>query len=118
VAEVLRYARRKLDLARRAPRESRLFAGEVLRGAPHLRAVLAGPLAALVADKARVLEAWMDEGRLARHPPEHLIFSVWALTQHYADFDAQVRAVLGPARDPFAEAAPFLDALFARLVAP
>lgn len=118
VAEVLRYVRRKLDLARDFPRESRLFAGEVLRGAPHLRAVLAGPLAALVAEKARVLEAWMDEGRLARLPPEHLIFSVWALTQHYADFDAQVRAVLGPQRDPFAEAGSFLDALFARLVTP
>lgn len=118
LAEVLRYARAKLRLSRAMPRESRLFAGEVLRGAPHLRAVLEGPLRALVADKAALLLAWMDEGRLARVPPTHLVFSVWAITQHYADFDAQVRAVLGPGHDPYAEAEPFLDALLTRLLRP
>jgi TetR/AcrR family transcriptional regulator len=71
-----------------------------------------------VEDKAAVLERWMDEGRLARVPAKHLVFSIWALTQHYADFDAQVRAVLGEGRDPFAEAGPFLDTLFRRLLAP
>ena len=48
----------------------------------------------------------------------HLIFSIWALTQHYADFDAQVRMVLGPGHDPFAEAGGFLDTLFRRLLTP
>lgn len=118
VAEVLAYVRRKLDLAREAPRESRLFAGEVLRGAPHLGPVLGGRLRALVAEKAAVLAAWMDEGRLARLPPEHLLFSIWALTQHYADFEAQVRAVLGDRRDPFEEAAGFLATLYRRLLPP
>jgi TetR/AcrR family transcriptional regulator len=56
----------------------------------------------------------MDQGRLARVPPEHLVFSIWALTPHYADFDTQVRAVLGEGRDPFAEAGPFLETLFRR----
>jgi TetR/AcrR family transcriptional regulator len=60
----------------------------------------------------------MDEGRIARVDPVHLIFSIWALTQHYADFDVQVRAVLGPGHDPFAEAGGFLDTLFARLLTP
>jgi TetR/AcrR family transcriptional regulator len=51
--------------------------------------------------------------------PVHLIFSVWALTQHYADFDVQVRAVLGPEEsDPFPEAGRFLETLFRRLLAP
>jgi TetR/AcrR family transcriptional regulator len=118
VAEVLAYVRRKLELARDFPRESRLFANEVLRGAPHLTEVLGGELARLVEDKAAVLERWMDEGRIARVPAKHLVFSIWALTQHYADFDAQVRAVLGEGRDPFAEAGPFLDTLFRRLLAP
>ncbi len=95
VDEVLAYVRRKLELSRDFPRESRLFANEVLRGAPHLTEVLGGDLAALVDEKAAILGRWMDEGRLARLPPEHLVFSIWALTQHYADFDIQVRAVLG-----------------------
>ena len=54
--------------------------------------------------------------RFAPGDPHHLIFSVWALTQHYADFDAQVRAVLGPDRDPFDEADVFLTHLFTRLL--
>ena len=118
LAEVRGYVRAKLALARDFPRESRLFAGEVLRGAPHLAPVLGGRLAALVDDKARVLQAWMDDGRLARVPPKHLLFAVWALTQHYADFEAQVRAVLGKGHDPFDEAGPMLDMVFARLLAP
>jgi TetR/AcrR family transcriptional regulator len=116
--EILAYVRRKLDLARDFPRESRLFAGEMLQGAPRLRAVIEGDLRLLVADKAQVLTGWMDQGRIARVDPVHLIFAIWALTQHYADFDVQVRAVLGPGHDPFAEAGRFLDTLFTRLLQP
>lgn len=116
--EVRHYVRRKLELARDFPRESRLFANEILQGAPRLTSVIAGELKALVDDKAAVLAAWMDEGRLARVPPQHLIFSIWALTQHYADFDVQVRAILGAGHDPFAEAGEFLDTLFGRLLQP
>lgn len=118
VDEVLAYVRRKLDLARDYPRESRLFAGEIIQGAPRLAEVIETDLRALVEEKAAVLRAWMDEGRIARVDPVHLIFSIWALTQHYADFDAQVRLVLGPGHDPFAEAGSFLDTLFRRLLEP
>jgi TetR/AcrR family transcriptional regulator len=116
--EILAYVRRKLDLARDYPRESRLFAGEILQGAPRMRAAIEGDLRRLVTDKATVLTGWMDEGRIARVDPVHLIFSIWALTQHYADFDVQVRAVLGPGHDPFAEAGSFLETLFSRLLEP
>ena len=116
-AEILGYVAKKLDLSRRRPRESRLFANEVLQGAPHLGPVLTGPLADLVEDRAAVIAGWTAEGRIAAVDPHHLIFSIWALTQHYADFDAQIRAVLGPARDPLAEAEPFLHQLYCRLMA-
>lgn len=118
MAELLTYVRRKLEMSRDLPRESRLFANEMLQGAPRMGDTLAGPLKALVDNKAMVLQGWMDRGQIARVPPRHLIFAVWALTQHYADFDAQVRAVLGPGHDPFAEAEGFLDTLFRRLLAP
>jgi TetR/AcrR family transcriptional regulator len=118
VDEILTYVRRKLELSRDYPRESRLFANEILQGAPRIRAALEGDLAHLVAEKAQVLTGWMEAGRIARVHPVHLIFSIWALTQHYADFDVQVRAVLGPGHDPFAEAREFLDTLFRRLLAP
>ena len=116
MAEILAYVRRKLEISRDYPRESRLFANEILQGAPQMRDTIEGDLTALVTEKTAVLQAWMDQGKIAAMPPVHLIFSIWALTQHYADFDVQVRAVLGPGHDPFAEAEAFLDLLFRRLL--
>lgn len=116
--EVLAYVRRKLDLARDFPRESRLFAGEILQGAPRMQAAIEGDLRRLVEEKAAILTRWMDEGRIARVDPVHLVFSIWALTQHYADFEVQVRAVLGPGHDPYSEAGDFLETLFTRLLTP
>ena len=118
VTEVMGYIRRKLELSRHFPRESRLFANEILQGAPRMRAVIEGDLKTLVDEKAAVLTLWMDQGRIARMHPVHLLFSIWALTQHYADFDVQVCAVLGPGHDPFAEASDFLETLFGKLLAP
>lgn len=118
VAEVMAYVHRKLDLSRDFPRESRLFANEILQGAPRMRALLESGLKDLVGEKAAVIARWQAEGRIADLPPHHLIFSIWALTQHYADFDAQVRAVLGEGHDPYAEADRFLDTLFRKLLVP
>lgn len=118
LAEILAYVRRKLELSRDFPRESRLFANEILQGAPRIMPAIEGDLKPLVDASAAVLTRWMDEGRIARVPPHHLIFSIWALTQHYADFDVQVRAVLGEGHDPFAEADSYLEVLFTRLLRP
>lgn len=115
INEIRRYIERKLDMSRTAPEASRLFANEMLHGAPVLNETLAGPLRALVDEKAAVLRRWVAEGRLAPIDPHHLIFSIWATTQHYADFDVQVRAVLGERATGdthFEDARIFLDALF------
>ena len=115
IAELRSYIRRKLEMARDFPRESRLFANEMLQGAPHAIDVLEGALKVLVDEKARVIERWMADGRIVRTDAYHLIFSIWATTQHYADFDVQVRAVLGPDRGSdgrFEDAARFLEQLF------
>ncbi|MEI4486829.1 TetR family transcriptional regulator C-terminal domain-containing protein, partial [Frigidibacter sp. MR17.14] len=119
-AEIMAYVRRKLELSRDFPRESRLFANEILQGAPRLTEVIGGELKALVDEKAEVIRGWSAQGRIAPVHPHHLIFSVWALTQHYADFDMQVRSVLGPVegQDPYPEAGRFLDHLYQRLLAP
>jgi len=117
-AEIMAYMHRKLEMSREMPRESRLFANEILQGAPRMSALLGSELKELVDEKAAVIRAWSEAGRIAPVDPHHLIFSIWALTQHYADFDVQVRAVLGPGRDPLDEAGQFLDTLFERLLAP
>ena len=60
-----------------------------------------------------MLRGWMAAGRIARTDPYHPIFAIWATTQHYADFDVQVRAVLGTDDEGrLHDAADFLDTLF------
>lgn len=118
LAEILGYVHRKVEMSRDFPRESRLFANEILQGAPRMLDAIEGELKTLVDEKAAVIRAWGAAGRIAAVDPYHLIFSIWALTQHYADFDVQVRAVLGPGHDPLAEAGDYLETLFTRLLAP
>ncbi len=121
VPEIRSYIRRKLEMSRDFPRQSRLFANEMLQGAPRILDVLEGDLRQLVDEKARVLEGWMQAGKIVRTDPYHLIFAIWATTQHYADFDVQVRAVLGKDRGGegrFEDAARFLENLFMRGVLP
>lgn len=117
VEEILAYVRRKLQMSRDFPRESRLFANEIVQGAPRILPVLKGDLRTLVEKVAGVIEGWTAEGRLAPVDPKHLLFSVWSLTQHYADFDVQVRAVLDE-QDPFPGADLHLEMLFRRLLTP
>ncbi|RYE57792.1 MAG: TetR family transcriptional regulator [Rhizobiaceae bacterium] len=114
-AEIRSYIRRKLEMARDFPRESRLFANEVLRGAPLIEDELKGPLKLLVDEKAEVIRSWAKSGKIAKCDPYHLIFSIWSTTQHYADFDVQVRAVLGQEKSGegrFEDAARYLEQLF------
>lgn len=119
IAEILAYVRRKLEMSRDYPRESRLFANEILQGAPRMQDAIAGELKELVDAKATVLCHWMDQGRIARLHPIHLIFSIWALTQHYADFEIQVRLVLGSeGNNPYPAADSYLETLFTKLLAP
>ena len=80
------------------PKASRLFAMEIIQGAPVLGEMLAGRLKKLVDEKAAVIRRWVAEGRLAPVDPYHFIFMIWATTQHYADFEVQIRAILGNAR--------------------
>ncbi len=106
-AEALReYIRTKIALSRDEPQASRLFCLEIVQGAPLLRPELEGPLRGLVETKVAVLEGWMAQGLIAAHDPYHLIFSIWAITQHYADFAAQVDAITGRnlSNDAFFEA--------------
>ena len=118
MAEMLGYVAAKMRMSRDYPRESRLFAYEILQGAPHLTQILGGGLRDIVDRTVVILQGWMDDGRLARTDPRHLIFSIWSMTQHYADFEIQVRAVLGSGRDPFVEGQIFLEQMYRKLLTP
>jgi len=89
------YIKTKLELSRDNPAESRLFCMEMVQGAPLLFDELNSPLRALVKSKVQVINAWIEAGKLAPVDPYHLIFSIWATTQHYSDFRIQIEAVTG-----------------------
>ncbi|MEM8581851.1 MAG: TetR family transcriptional regulator C-terminal domain-containing protein [Pseudomonadota bacterium] len=120
MTEILTYVRRKLRMSQEMPRESKLFSTEILHGAPRTRDQLSGDLRALFDEKAALIAKWSTEGRLAKIDPQHLIMSIWATTQHYADFDVQVRALLEPEGEAvlFDTADAFLTDLFTRALRP
>ena len=89
------YIRLKLEVSRDHPQASKLFCLEMLQGAPLLMAELTGDLKALIDEKSAIISSWIDGGKLAAVDPQHLIFMIWATTQHYADFATQVEAVTG-----------------------
>ena len=93
-AELTRYIAKKLEFSRTNPQESRLFASEIIHGAPQLRPVLERQVRDLVEAKAAVLRTWAAQGKIVDVDPSHLIFMIWATTQHYADFESQIEAVL------------------------
>ncbi len=93
--EINAYIRSKLEMSRQHPKASRLFAQEILNGAPNLLPVLSGSLKELVDRKCAVIQGWIDSGKMVPIEPVHLIFMIWATTQHYADFQVQIEAVTG-----------------------
>lgn len=95
IDELRRYITIKLDMSDQHSEASRLFANEIQRGAPLIGDFLSTRLKALVDEKASVIRTWIDRGKLAPVDPYHLIFTIWATTQHYADFEVQVQAILG-----------------------
>ncbi len=119
IEEIVDYVLRKLEMSRDMPRESRLFANELLQGAPRILDMIRGPLKDLVDEKAALIRGWAEAGRIAQVDPYHLIFSVWAVTQHYADFDVQVRGILDARDDAhFGQAAGFLTHMYRAALTP
>ena len=119
IAEICAYIERKLDLAQKYPRESRLFANEIIQEAPRGQNALNGQLKALVTEKVALINRWINEGKIAPVDPYHLIFSIWATTQHYSDFDTQIEAMMDNSYgDRFKTAKTFLISMFTKALTP
>ena len=115
--EILTYVRRKLEMSQAFPRESRLFANEILQGAPRIAPLLEAELKPLFDGGVALIEKWGREGAIAPVDGRHLIFSIWATTQHYADFEAQIGVLAGGQEGGGADGAgPFLASLYTRLL--
>jgi TetR/AcrR family transcriptional regulator len=94
-ADVLRgYVRAKLRFSREQPLASRVYAMEVIGGAKLYGEQIRRRVIPLLRADIAVFERWIAEGKIAPVNATHLLFAVWAMTQSYADFSAQMALVL------------------------
>ncbi|WP_241645047.1 HTH-type transcriptional regulator RutR [Rosenbergiella metrosideri] len=99
ITAIEHYILLKLTVSRDHPQASKLFCLEMLQGAPLLMHTLNTALKQLVDEKSAIIQGWIDAGQLAPINPLHLLFTLWATTQHYADFGVQVAAISGKSLD-------------------
>lgn len=108
------FIRQKVELAYTHPRSSKLFAMEIIQGAPHIKDYIRNEMRPYVRNIFGVIETWVEQGKMKPVDPMHLIFLIWSSTQHYADFDIQVLTIMNRAeyeREMVDEIANFLSQL-------
>jgi TetR/AcrR family transcriptional regulator len=88
------FIRTKVQMSFTHPGPSKLFAMEIIQGAQHLKDYARTYLRKWVREKAKVFEHWMEQGKMDKVDPVHLIFLIWSSTQHYADFETQVLTIM------------------------
>ena len=89
------YIDAKMEISRRHPDGSKVWASEVMHGAPVIQDYLETTLRDWTAGRVALIQGWIDAGLMERVNPEHLLFMLWAATQHYADFGHQIETLNG-----------------------
>ncbi|MCA8102671.1 TetR/AcrR family transcriptional regulator [Burkholderia contaminans] len=89
------YVRAKMALSRRRPLGSKVWANEIIHGAEHMQDILSERVKPWFDTRVQVIDSWIARGLLAPIDAHALMYLIWATTQHYADFDAQIRALSG-----------------------
>ena len=89
------YIDAKMDISRRHPHGSKVWASEVMHGAPVIQDYLETTLRDWTDGRIAVIQRWIDEGKMAPVDPRHLLYLLWATTQHYADFGHQIQTLNG-----------------------
>jgi TetR/AcrR family transcriptional regulator len=106
------YLQRKMEFSRAKPQLSRIFANEIISGAPYIADQIAKATRPLLEQKTAVIRGWQAAGKLdPAIDPVFLIFLMWASTQAYADFAAQIEILLGQRRLDKADYSAALDTI-------
>lgn len=92
------YIRAKMTLSRTRALASKVFANEIIHGAPHAMTYISQTLRQRVDEKAAIINGWIAKGLMDPVDPRHLLFMLWSMTQTYADFNVQIARVLGKDR--------------------
>ena len=88
------YIAAKLTFSHERPHASRLFAHEVLQGADHLTGYFSSRLRTHIDLIDKTFRLWAARGEIRPVNTPHFMFSLWAMTQAYADMNAQFTTVL------------------------
>jgi len=91
------YIDAKMDISRTHPHGSKVWASEVMHGAPVIQDYLETTLRDWTNGRIAVIQRWIDEGKMKPVNPRHLLYMLWATTQHYADFGHQIQTLNGGA---------------------
>ena len=89
------YIDAKMEISRRHPAGSKVWASEVMHRAPVIQDYLETTLVEWTEDRMRVIQKWIDAGQMDLIDPRHLLYMLWATTQHYADFGHQIETLNG-----------------------
>jgi len=88
-----RYIARKMELSRSHPYGSKVWANEVMQGAPIIQDYLETALRDWTDTRIAAIERWIAAGRMRAVDPRWLLYMIWATTQHYADFAHQIETL-------------------------
>jgi TetR/AcrR family transcriptional regulator len=88
------YIQAKVMYSKTNPLASKIFANEIIHGAPRISEYLNTDFREWLQSKSVVIQQWIDQGKMDPVDPLYLIILIWSATQHYADFSSQVTAVL------------------------
>ncbi|GGF70436.1 TetR family transcriptional regulator C-terminal domain-containing protein [Alteromonas lipolytica] len=91
------YINDKMTMSRTHPQASKIFAMEVLNGAPYLHKYFRSEHVAWTDGRIEILNHWIKQGKMKAVDPQYLLFNIWACTQHYADFSSQITSLRGKA---------------------
>ncbi|MBR9651070.1 TetR/AcrR family transcriptional regulator [Thalassovita aquimarina] len=89
------YIDAKMEISRRHPSGSKVWATEVMHRAPVIQDYLETTLMEWTEGRAAIINRWIAEGRMDPVDPDHLLYMLWATTQHYADFSHQIETLNG-----------------------
>lgn len=87
------YIGAKMELARSRPNGSKVWANEIIHGAPMIRDYLETHLLEWCVSREARIQSWIDRGMMRPVNPRYLLYMIWASTQHYADFGTQINVL-------------------------
>ena len=93
-AVIEKFVRTNLHQVFVHPNRHKVFALEVIGGAPSLHDFMSTTMKEWALDKSQVMKTWHEQGRIGIADPLQLLILIWATTQRYAEFETEIVGLL------------------------